>query len=241
MRTAAAILFSAFVVALVQFAVALVHPVLALVCAVGLGVLSLALLRWFRAEFRWWWSAVALVGAGSLAGIMLRYLGHPENSPLVLWLAPVVASCTAAMAILGSRLTSNRCPLCRRRIGSGTTYGCPRCGLQVCEECWTFQTYRCRLCEQNNVPIFSMDARWWDTNFGPPVKSGLCQLCHTPASRVELRACGKCGRPQCRDCWDYANGRCTNCRWLVRDLPKQLTELHSLLRSSSEDIRLTRR
>jgi Prokaryotic RING finger family 2 len=232
MRTAAAILFCVFVLALVQLVAALVQPLLALIVAIGLGVLSLVLLRLFPGEFRRWWSAVAVVTGGSLAGILARHFGDPSNSSWVLWLSPVAASSTAELAILGDRLTSRRCPLCRKRIGSGATYNCPRCGLRVCEECWSFENYRCRLCERNKVPIFRPDALWWDAQFGPPIKSGLCQFCQTPASATELRACGKCGRPQCRACWDFANGRCTHCDWLVRDLPTPLRRLHGSLRSS---------
>jgi hypothetical protein len=236
MRTIAASFACFFVLTLVQLVAALVHPILALTVAIGIGALSLPLLRWFPREFRRWWSAVAVVGGASLAGILARYFGNPIHASWVLWLAPAAASSTAELAVLGDHLTSRRCALCRHRIGSRESYGCPRCGLRICDECWSFQNYRCRLCEQNKVPIFSPDARWWDTNFGPPVKSGLCQLCQTPAAKTELRACGKCGRPQCRGCWDFTNGRCTHCEWLVHDLPLALRKLHGTIGSSADEI-----
>jgi hypothetical protein len=39
---------------------------------------------------------------------------------------------------------------------------------------------------------------------------------------VNLRACHKCGRTQCKACWDYGNAQCTHCGWVVSDLPDKL-------------------
>jgi hypothetical protein len=44
----------------------------------------------------------------------------------------------------------------------------------------------------------------------------------TVAEETDLRVCGKCGRPQCRDCWDFSNGQCGRCHWIVEDLPEAL-------------------
>ena len=60
--------------------------------------------------------------------------------------------------------------LCSRRIGSALAFQCPRCGLLVCESrCWASEFLRCRLCVQNEVPIFPPEGRWWDKQFGAAV------------------------------------------------------------------------
>jgi hypothetical protein len=43
------------------------------------------------------------------------------------------------------------------------------------------------------------------------------------ATEADLRECGKCGWPMCKRCWDYNNGRCSHCEWIVPDLPAALT------------------
>jgi len=227
MRSLAAVLSCVFLLALVQLGGALIHPFAALSCAVGIGAFSLVLSGLLGVRFRSWWFSVALVSAASLLGVLVCYVGDPERASWMLWLAPLAASTTAELLLLGQMVSSKRCHLCRRRIGPGGSFGCPRCGLRVCERCWSFQGYRCRLCEQNKVPIFGPDARWWEGQFGLPVKSGRCRLCLTPAAEAQLRACGRCGRAQCQGCWDHANGRCTSCGWLVADLPPQLRKLHA--------------
>jgi hypothetical protein len=226
MRTVATVLFSVFVLALVQLVASFSFPLIAVATGFGIGATSIVLPRWFPVEFRRWWSAVAVVGGASLAGTLMRYVGNPDSTSWLLWLAPVAAASTAEVAVLGKGLASLRCALCRHRTASSAAYDCPRCRLKVCEKCWSFQDLCCRLCKQNKLAIFSPDSRWWDKQFGLPLTSGLCQLCQTQASVTELRACGKCGRPQCRACWDFTNGRCSHCDWAVAELPGPLGSLY---------------
>jgi len=240
MRTVATVLFSAFVLALVQLMASFSFPLIAVAAGFGLGGSSLALLRCFPVEFRRGWSAVAVVTGASLAGVLMRYVGNPDNASWLLWLAPVAASSTAEMAIFGNRLSSMRCGLCRHPTASSAAYDCPRCRLKVCEKCWSRQSLRCRLCQQNKVPIFSPDPQWWDRQFGLPLRSGLCQLCQTLASATDLRACGKCGRPQCRACWDFTNGRCSHCDWVVADLPGPLRSLYGAVLTREVEFRRVR-
>jgi hypothetical protein len=54
------------------------------------------------------------------------------------------------------------------------------------------------------------------------VNHGRCQICLTTSDQVDLRACGRCGRSQCRECWDYANGQCSRCNWIMDELPETL-------------------
>lgn len=229
MRKTAAVLSCLFPLTVLQLVAAMFHPIAAIACAVGIGCLSLVLVRYFRQEFEQWWSSVGLVTIASLFGVLTRYFGNPQTVSWVLWLAPVVACSTAEVLILGKGSRSRRCALCRKRTSAGGSFKCPRCSLRVCEDCWNFQSYRCRLCEQNKVPIFGSEAVWWNKQFDLPVPSGRCRLCLAPAAETELRACGGCGRLQCRGCWDYTNGRCAHCNWIVADLPPQLRQLHAAM------------
>jgi hypothetical protein len=54
------------------------------------------------------------------------------------------------------------------------------------------------------------------------VNQGRCQICMATPDKADLRCCGHCGRPQCRDCWDQANGQCSRCHWTIPDLPENL-------------------
>jgi hypothetical protein len=72
------------------------------------------------------------------------------------------------------------------------------------------------------VPVFPAEDRWWEREFGPLVQFGRCHLCKARAADSDLRACGRCRRTHCRLCWDHANGKCTNCGWIVVGLPPKL-------------------
>jgi len=120
---------------------------------------------------------------------------------------------------------ARRCELCNDRLAGAISFTCPRCGLPVCEaRCWDFERVRCRLCVQNRVPALPIEAEWWERNIGPQARRGRCQLCQSSAEEADLRSCPKCGRPQCRECWDDANGSCSRCGWSCPALPDGLKQ-----------------
>lgn len=220
-KGAASILACAFFLVLVQLLAAFVGSYVGAVGGLLLPFLSLGLLRFFQTELPEVWAAVILPTGSSVLGTATAFFS--QSSPTrIIWLGPLLA-CAASLGIAGvQRIDSRRCGLCNRRLGSGITFTCPRCELVVCDSCWVFERTRCQLCEQNHVPIFSPDGRWWDQQLGPRTPHGRCQLCMRPAEEADLRACRHCGRPQCRECWDAANGQCSRCQWTLEDLPESL-------------------
>ncbi|HZS50077.1 MAG TPA: hypothetical protein VFA54_04400 [Bryobacterales bacterium] len=222
-RKATIVAASCFLLAVLQLLAALVNPAASVGAAVVVGVLTFGILRLFDVELERAWSPLLIAAGSSAAAIGVRYFGSPATADRTLGLSPLVAFVAAAMVLLLRRSKAQRCGLCNRRIGRSLAFECPRCGLTVCDQtCWIFEHCRCRLCEQNRVPVFSPDGRWWDRRFGPRMKQGRCQLCLAEAADADLRACANCGRPQCRPCWDFANGQCSRCQWTVDDLPEGL-------------------
>ena len=222
LRTVAILLAASFLEVLIQFLGALQGIAIGLICGGLVVLVSFGLAAFFQIELPGVWFQILLPTGASLLGVALVFLGTP-GVPQQLWLAPLIA-CLVSAAVVGvRRARSKRCGLCNRRLGSTVAFACPRCGLLVCDQtCWVFEYSRCRLCEQNRVPVFSADGRWWDRQLGPRSQQGRCQLCMTPAGEADLRNCRKCGRPQCRECWDLANGQCNRCQWTVEDLPEAL-------------------
>ena len=221
-RRFAVLLTCWFILVLVQFVAAQWSTPVVLGGAVGVGLLSPIVVRFFKLELGEV-GVVLLATGASVAGIAPGALGSPPTS-LGLILAPALALAAAGLVVLARWGSYDRCALCPRRLGTGVWFRCPRCGLKVCDhECWDFDNIRCRLCQQNRVPIPNFtDSRWLNDRLGPRVAHGRCQLCLAACSDADLRACPKCGRPQCRDCWDASNGRCSHCRWLVDGLPERL-------------------
>jgi len=207
-----------------QLVVALTVPLAGLFCGILISLVAFGLFRFFEVEFTSpWWPAV-LPAAMSLLGIVILFASR-SGAPLYLWFAPLLAALTSGAIAVIRNLDSRRCSLCNRRIGGDVAFTCPRCGMLVCEsKCWDFERCRCRLCEQNRVPILPSELRWWDRHFGARSPLGRCQVCAATAQAADLRVCAKCGRPQCRSCWDYTNGQCSRCQWIVADLPAPLKE-----------------
>jgi hypothetical protein len=184
-------------------------------------VIFLLLLRFFDVEVPFGWLRILLCAGVSAAGVAAGFASG--NNELMIWWAPAAATAVSAFWWITSRGLGKRCHLCNRWLRkSVVSFECPRCEFVVCEKCWEFDHLRCRLCEQNRVPVFPPDGRWWDHHLGARVGRGRCQICQTTSEQADLRGCGQCGRTQCRECWDYANGQCSRCNWIMHDLPETL-------------------
>lgn len=210
-----------FGLALLQMLGTMAAPWAALAAGGAVGILVFPLFRLFGIEMdRIWLPMVTATGASCL-GTAAGALGIAQRltwEPLAPFCALLLSGAILALQNRRSRL----CQLCRRQLAGALAFQCPRCNLLVCErKCWQFDSCRCRLCAENAVSVFPQEPRWWDQQFGSRVSAGACQLClaEPPA---DLRACGNCGRPQCRECWDYANGQCGHCGWVVSQLPPAL-------------------
>lgn len=181
----------------------------------------LLLLRFFEVDLPLGWLRVVAPFGASAVGVVAGFFSG--NNELNIWWAPAAAAGVAALWWFMSSGLGKRCHLCNRWLRrSVVSFECPRCEFVVCEQCWEFDHLRCRLCEQNHVPAFSPDGRWWDQHLGARVGYGRCQICLTTSDQADLRSCGRCGRPQCRACWDSANGQCSRCHWIMDDLPMAL-------------------
>ncbi len=219
-RAIATLAAAVFVMTLLQFFSTLGGPWIAITAACALPFLAVGLLSFFEVRL----GAASLIGAtvtASALGIVLSALAR-QNDPLLV-LCPFIACGLMAAIIWWRGRNTQRCSLCNSRIAGEVSFTCPRCGLVVCENrCWDFVKLRCNLCVQNRVPALPPDGRWWDRIFGPATPHGRCNLCQSSGEETELRNCPKCGRPQCRDCWDDANGVCSRCQWLLPSLPDAL-------------------
>lgn len=220
-RKVAAVSTCAFLLALLQLVASLTNFAVGAVGGAAIGFCSAWLLNFFDIELSSAWMGVALPTLSSSAGVAAIFFPRGAKDAL-LWVAPLLALVVSAGVVGLRQVRSKRCALCERRLRGGVAFECPRCCLVVCDSCWVFERIRCRLCYQNHVPILPPDARWWDKRFGPRTTQGRCQVCMATAQEVDLRPCGKCGRPQCRDCWDNENGQCSRCKWIVDDLPLRL-------------------
>ena len=211
----------ALMAGLIELVAALVSPIVGLVVAAVLGGVAVLAFRKLQSQSRSGWVELLVPATGVLAGAAPTLLSS-KPSRVVLF-TPIVAAAAAAITIAVRNADRRRCALCNRRIGSDLAFDCPRCNLLVCEaQCWSAEHLRCRLCVQNEVPIMTGDDRWWDTLLGRRSDHGSCQHCHASAKERDLRGCRRCGRPQCRQCWDFLNGSCVRCQWTIPDLPAPL-------------------
>jgi hypothetical protein len=210
-----------FFAALLQFVAALMRPEAAITFGAFVPLVCFLSVRFFELDP----SPTAVVLVPTLASFLgvIAIVLVPARQSSALWAAPLLSCLIGAVVVLIRHMGSPRCELCAHHLLGRITFSCPRCGLDVCDDCWVFERCRCRLCEQNQVPVIRQnDTRWRDRQFGPRVSSGRCQVCLTPAGEVDLRACRNCGRCQCIDCWDALNGKCDRCNWIVDDLPDAL-------------------
>lgn len=196
-----------------------------LLSTVILAAVAPFLARIFYLQLKRWWSLPLFLAISSAVAISIAYFIHPF--PWWLGSTPALAFVTSTGAGALARMTQNRCGLCHKRLGPHeVTFTCPRCELVVCDEnCWSFEHRRCRLCEENGVPILPSMSQWWDRQLGPRATQGRCQVCMASPEKADLRICSHCRRPQCRECWDQTNGECGRCGWTLPELPESLKEI----------------
>jgi hypothetical protein len=129
------------------------------------------------------------------------------------------------------------CFLCKSPMPRGAGFACPRCRERVCESpnCWNAKHFRCTLCHEREVVLFPIRDAWWAEQLGPRATHGQCSICYKESHETDLRECGQCGWPMCRRCWDYHNGLCSHCGWLIRDVPRELWGLASQHRGADGD------
>ncbi len=194
--------------------------------------------------------AAAVIGGGTIALVRLLAFGGGPQSRSREVLLPVIATGAGALLQAGfadykieeiagiavaalaaylytlgrTRQQVQRCSVCRTPIAGRAAFVCPRCHQTVCSQptCWLGQHVRCRLCHERGVVLFPLREDWWTTRLGKPVADGACESCYKEARETDLRECGQCHWPSCRRCWDYHNGRCTRCGWVMPDLPNAL-------------------
>lgn len=116
------------------------------------------------------------------------------------------------------------CFVCKLPMGAEPAFACPRCHQTVCARptCWIARHFRCRYCDEREVIVFPIDERWWKTRVGARAGAGACSSCYKEANEADLRECGQCRWPMCKRCWDYHNGACAHCGWVMPDLPPAL-------------------
>jgi hypothetical protein len=214
---------------LVSFAVtASASDAVTVLWSLGAGALSLLFVRLIDSQSPDARSELTPMLMGGLAvglGGSLKVLNGSSN---VGW-----ADAVGILAALGTAwgvdaLTAGgarrRCFVCKEPLDSGSSFTCPRCHQVICTRpsCWAARHFRCRYCDEREVIIFPIDEKWWRARLGPRVSTGACSSCYKEAGEADLRECGRCGWPMCKRCWDYHNGRCAHCEWILPDLPASL-------------------
>jgi hypothetical protein len=208
-------------------------PVLAAV-VVLIGIAAPFVTQRFDWKRQMWW--VLPVSLTAMLLLALGILASIRTVSMLLWCMSIVLFAIASITYVFIKITRRRCKLCNQRLGPhAITFNCPRCGLEVCDEhCWKFEQRRCRMCEENHVPALPAQNQWWDRQLGPRILNGRCQICMASPEQADLRNCGHCRRPQCRDCWDQANGECSRCGWTMPGLPQSLKAVAANLTASLE-------
>ena len=209
-------------VASIQFVCGIGGAAVALPAALLLGIG--ATLLWFQFDLpaaRPWLVPLLLAGVVLLSTAVLE-IGFRQN--FAQWFAFLAAGMGSGVMVAVLLRNRTRCNLCNRRLASqALVFRCPRCTQQVCEEtCWNFEHRRCALCLEQRVPVLPIETSWWSRVAGPRATQGRCQVCLTAADAADLRACPRCRRPQCRNCWDFRNGECARCDTPLPDLPASL-------------------
>jgi hypothetical protein len=219
---------STTLLALVSFAVtASASVTIVVLWAIAVGVVSLLFVRLLTsfgripsAELMPMVMAGVVIGGGAA----LKWLIQPENMRPVDAGAILVAMASAWLTDLLPKGQARRCFICKQPVQEAAPFTCPRCHQVICSRpsCWAARHFRCRYCHEREVIIFPSDERWWRARLGPRVSKGSCSSCYKESGEADLRECGQCSWPMCKRCWDYHNGRCTHCEWVLPELPASL-------------------
>jgi hypothetical protein len=161
-------------------------------------------------------------GGGSALGLLASLLLGVTRTPAWDWagvlLCVIVASASYSIWAHG---TTPECTLCKASVHPAQAFTCPRCGDRVCAQptCWNSRFARCTRCHEREIVAFPVADKWWDGRLGPRVLAGECSSCGREAQETDLRECGQCRWPMCKRCWDYFNGGCQRCDWVIPSLP----------------------
>jgi hypothetical protein len=203
-------------------------PLLTLAWAAGAGIVSTLGVRFLLPAGNAPHDLAAMLVAGSglaLGGALKWMVGSPAagwQDPIALLVAEGGAW---AADVLLSRDAATPCFICHQPLEEGAHFTCPRCRETICTRpsCWVARHFRCRSCDERDVVLFPIaEETWWRTRLGARVTTGACASCYKEADETDLRACGRCQWPSCKRCWDYHNGQCTHCQWVLPDLPAAL-------------------
>jgi hypothetical protein len=167
-------------------------------------------------------STTAIGGAlGILPGLVLGLSRTPGWDAAGVLLAVVMAAAFFSMRAQGK---ATPCVLCRMPAPQRAGFDCPRCNDRVCARptCWNARYSRCKRCHEREIVIFPIAENWWTKRLGRRVLKGECLSCYKEALETDLRECGQCHWPMCKRCWDYHNGMCRRCDWVIPDLPPRL-------------------
>jgi hypothetical protein len=217
----------------VSFAVTLgAGPIFTLVWALAVGALSL----WFArlidgqsGDARVEVTPMLMAGSAMLLAWGFGWLWPRASDAVTLWYdaASVFLALGSAWGLdsLVAGRGKRQCFICKVQIAEPRPISCPRCHQVICAQpsCWISRHLRCRYCDERDVVLFPMkDEPWWKTRLGARVSTGTCSSCFDEAAKSDLRACGQCSWPMCKRCWDYHNGRCVRCEWILPGLPESL-------------------
>lgn len=183
------------------------------------GGISLTGMRMLALETKHLYLPLLVAVAASSLGIVLGLLGGGFSYSPAFWIAPLLAALPPAVLLLDAIRRGETCDICHAPVRRLLSFSCPRCHLVACENCWQFERNRCHLCETNQIPLFPLDFSWWQDRFGTQVHGSRCALCLRTADwSMAHWACGGCGHPHCRSCWDDNDGRCSRCGWTIPEL-----------------------
>jgi hypothetical protein len=170
-------------------------------------------------------AVLIVTAAGCIAGTVVTAAAGVPGATGWAWsavpLATLLASAIFSLAFSGGAKT---CQLCRQPAPERAGFVCPRCHDRVCARpsCWSAKYVRCIRCHEREIIALPQSEAWWRPRVGQRAKHGQCGHCYKESHEADLRECGQCHWPMCQRCWDYHNGICQRCRWVIPDLPAAL-------------------